>query len=139
MATVAVERVDHLEEAPLETGRLGGGVERRRARVLAGDREMSENEPARLFLQALPDTGAAGTAEVGVDDQALLPIAADVILRLDGWDRGAGEIVAQEARASKMTLAPGISPGLSASWVQATLPPSSTRTSVRLAKPIFST
>lgn len=100
---------------------------------------MPKDEAAGLYPQPLPGPGAAGAAKVGVDDQALLPIAADVVAGADRRDRSAGEVVAQEPSASKMRLAPGISPGLSASWVQATLPSSSTRTRVRLAKPICST
>ena len=46
-AAVGVERVDHLEEAALQPGRLGGGVQGRRARVLAGDREVAEDDPRR--------------------------------------------------------------------------------------------
>ncbi len=77
---VRVERVDHLEEAPLATGGLGGGVESRRARMLAGDREVTENEPPRLGVQLLPVGGASRAAEVGVDDDPLLSLAADVVV-----------------------------------------------------------
>src|SRR5829696_5744961 len=90
--TVGVERADHLEEAPLSAGRLGGGMERRRTRVLAGHGEVAEDETARLLPQASPGPGATGATEVGVDDQPLLPLSAGVIARPDGRDRGAAQV-----------------------------------------------
>jgi len=68
VAAVGVERVDHREERALSASRLGGGVQRRRARVLAGDREVTEDEPARVLAQATPGAGAMRATEVGVDD-----------------------------------------------------------------------
>ena len=76
--------------------------------MLARDREMAEDEPAGTILEPLPGAGAVRTAEVGVDDDPALPLAANMVVGADRRNRGAGEVVAQEASASKMRLAPGI-------------------------------
>ena len=73
VAAVGVERVDHLEEAALGARRLRGGVQRRRARVLAGDREVAEGDPRRAGRDLGPGGGAVRAAEVGVDDQPSSP------------------------------------------------------------------
>ena len=52
VAAVGVERVDELEEGALAAGGLGRGVQRRRARVLAGDREVAEGERRRRWSRA---------------------------------------------------------------------------------------
>src|SRR3954453_16267261 len=53
---VGIERVDHLEEAPLPPCRLGGCVQGRRAWVLAGKREVAERE-ASVALADMPPFG----------------------------------------------------------------------------------
>src|SRR5215218_10549694 len=91
-AAVAVERVDHLEEAPLPAGSLGGRVQSRRAGVLAGNREVAEDEQAGPVAQVRPLGGAARAAEVGVDE-APLPLAVDVVLRSDRRGLGARQAI----------------------------------------------
>src|SRR5689334_5552271 len=59
-APVGVERVDHLEEATLQAGGLGGGVQRRRARMLAGDGEVAEDDRRLAFGDLGPGRGAVG-------------------------------------------------------------------------------
>jgi hypothetical protein len=110
MALVGVDRVDHLEESALGAGRLGGGMQRRRAGALAGKREVAERQPDRTGGDLDPFGGAMRTPEVGVEDR-LLALAANVIAGAEGRDRGAGQ-VRQAPSASKITLAPGASPGL---------------------------
>ena len=89
MATIPVERVDKLEEAALPARRLGGSMQRRRTRVLAGDREVAEDDRCLACAQLDPGGGTVRTAEVGVDDQ-LRTLTAAVVLRAGGWYRGAG-------------------------------------------------
>lgn len=136
MAAVAVERVDHLEEAALQARSLSGGVQGRRARMLAGNGEVTEDDRSLAFADLQPGRGAVGATEIGVDDQ-LGTIAAAMILGPGGRDRGAGQLGRQES-ASKIRLAPGISSGVGDSCTHSTVPSSSTRTSERLAWPTFS-
>jgi len=89
--TVGIERVDHLEEVVLPARRLRGGMKGRRARMLAGDREVAKDQPASALLQMRPSSSAVRAAEVGVDDDPLLPLASDVIVPTDRWDRGTAE------------------------------------------------
>ncbi len=89
MAAILVERVDQIEETPLPPRRLGGGVQGRRTRVLAGDREVTEDDRCLACAQLDPGGGTVRTAEVGVDDQ-LRTLTAAVVLRADGRYRGAG-------------------------------------------------
>jgi hypothetical protein len=131
VAAVLVERIDHLEEAPLLPGGLGGGVQSRRARVLAGDREVAEDDYRLASADLEPSRGAVGAAEVGVDDQ-LRALTAAMVLRSDRGNRSAGQLGRQES-ASKIRLAPGISSGVGDSCTHSTLPSSSMRTSERLA------
>ncbi len=136
VAAVVVERVDHLEEAPLQARGLGGGVQGRRARVLAGNREVTEDDRRLALADLQPGGGTVRTAEVGVDDQ-LRSTAATMIVRSGRRDRGAGQLGRQES-ASKIRLAPGISSGVGDSCTHSTVPCSPTRTSERLAWPTFS-
>jgi hypothetical protein len=94
----------------LRTGGLGGGMQRRGPGALAGKREVAEHQPGRAGGDPGPIRGAMRAAEVGVDDQ-LRPLAANVIVGAEWRDRGAGQ-VSQAPSASKITLAPGASPGL---------------------------
>ena len=137
VAAVGVERVDQLEEATLQPRRLGRGVQRRRARVLAGDGEVAEDDRRPAPSDLGPGGGAVRAAEVGVDDQ-LGPLPPAVILRPSRRDRGAGQFGGQLASASKIRLAPGISSGVGDSCTHSTMPSSSTRTSERLAWPTLS-
>lgn len=136
MAAVFVERVDHLEEAALQAGGLGGCVQGRRARVLAGNREVAEDDRRPAFADLEPGRGAVRTAKVGVDD-LLGTLAAPMVLWAGGRDRGAGQLWRQES-ASKIRLAPGISSGVGDSYTHSTVPSSSTRTSERLLWPLSS-
>lgn len=139
-ATLGIDGVDHLEEAALPPRRLGGGVQRRRPRVLAGDRKVAEDDPCPPLADLPPGAGAVWAGEVGVDDQGLA-LSPRVVLRTDRGDRGAGQVGGQapaDTRASKITLAPGISSGVGDSWTHSTMPSSSIRTSERLAWPTFS-
>lgn len=110
VTAIPVERVDHLKEASLQAGGLGGGVQGGRARVLAGDREVAEDDRRRARADLQPGRGAVRAAEIGVDDQ-LGAGAAPVVVRAGGRDRGAGQLGRQES-ASKIRLAPGISSGV---------------------------
>ncbi len=137
VAAVGVERVDHLEEAALQPGCLGGGVQGGSARVLAGDREVAEDDRRLAPGDLRPGRGAVRTAEVGVDEQLAAP------------SRGGGpparpaaprrwSAQASGPSASKIRLAPGISSGVGDSCTHSTTPSSSIRTSERLAWPVFS-
>lgn len=95
--SVGVKRIDHLEEAPLAASRLGRGVQGWGARVLAGDREVPKDEAAGVFAKPLPVGSAVRAAEVGVDDDPLLPLTANVVVRPNRGDRGTAEI-GHEAR-----------------------------------------
>jgi len=136
VAAVVVERIDQLEEATLEPCGLGCGMQGRRARVLAGNGEMTEDDRCLTRADLRPGGGAVRTAQVGVDDQ-LRPGAAPMIVRSGRRDRGAGQLGRQES-ASKIRLAPGISSGVGDSCTHSTVPSSLTRTSERFAWPTFS-
>lgn len=137
VGAVGVERVDHREEGALQAGRLDRRVQGRGARMLAGNREVAEDDRCLASADLRPSRGAVRATEIGVDDQ-LRPLAAPVILR--PWRRhgGAGQLSGQRLSASKIRLAPGISSGVGDSYTHSTVPSSSTRTSERLAWPIFS-
>lgn len=135
-----VERVDHLEEAPLPACGLGRGMQGGGTRVLAGNREVAEENPRRPFADLLPGGGAVRAGEVGVDDQQLA-LAAYVIVVAGRRDGGAGQLAGQastDASASKIRLAPGISSGVGDSCTHSTVPCSSISTSDRLAWPVAS-
>jgi len=136
VAAVRIKRVDHLEEATLQAGGLGGRVQGRRARVLAGDREVAEDDRRLALADLQPGRGAVRATEVGVDD-LLRAAATPVVLRPGRRDRRASQIRRQES-ASKIRLAPGISSGVGDSWTHSTTPSSSIRTSERLACPTLS-
>jgi hypothetical protein len=68
-AAVGVERVDYLEESALQSRRLSRRVQGGRARMLAGDREVTEDDRRFACADLSPGGSAAGAAEVGVDDQ----------------------------------------------------------------------
>src|SRR3954471_1362414 len=97
---VGVERVDHLEEALLAASRLGGGMQGRRARMLTGNRKVAEDERAGSVAQPWPVGGAARAAEVGVDDDPLLPLVTNVVIRPHRGDLGAPQI-GHEARTER--------------------------------------
>jgi hypothetical protein len=137
VAAVGVKRVDHLEKRSLQARRLSGRVQGGRARVLAGDREVAEDDRRPASGDLSPCRSAVRTAEIGVDDQHR-PFATTVILGPCGRHRGAGQLGGQLLSASKIRLAPGISSGVGDSCTHSTVPSSSTRTSERLAWPIFS-
>ena len=137
---IRVERIDHLKEAALPTGCLGCGVQRRRARVLAGHRKVTEDDAGGTGANLGPSSRAMRTAEIGVNDQELT-FPAHMVIGTKRRYCGAGEVGGQtptEARPSKIRLAPGISSGVGDSCTHATVPPSSIRTSERLAWPNFS-
>ncbi len=104
--------------------------------MLAGDREVAEDDRRLALADLQPGRGAVRAAEVGVDDQ-LGTIATVMVLGAGGRDRGAGQLRGQES-ASKIRLAPGISSGVGDSWTHSTVPSSSIRTSERLAWPTLS-
>jgi hypothetical protein len=52
----------------LAAGRLGGRMERRRPRMLAGYGEVTEDNPDRERADPLPLSGAMRAAKVDVDD-----------------------------------------------------------------------
>ncbi len=132
VAAIGVERVDHLEKRPLQTSGLGGRVQRRRARMLAGDGEVTEDDRRLAGGDLAPSRGAVRATEVGIDDQ-LRPLAPPVVVRTRGRHRGAGQLGGQLLSASKIRLAPGISSGVGDSYAHSTVPSSSTRTRERLA------
>jgi hypothetical protein len=112
--SLGVERIDHLEEVVLPACRLGRRVQRRRPRMLARYREMTEDNTRGTCADLGPDRGAMGTTEIGVDDQQL-SLPACVVGGAGRRDRGAGQVGGQaptDARPSKITLAPGISSGV---------------------------
>jgi hypothetical protein len=88
-STIGEQRVDHLEELPLTSRRLGGGVQDRRARMLAGHRQVAKDEQRWHNADSLPASRTVRAAEIGVDDQ-LLPVATDVIVGPERGDCGAG-------------------------------------------------
>jgi hypothetical protein len=88
-AAIGVEGVDHLEEPPLLSRRLGGGVEARRSRVLAGDRKMAKGDRHLALADLLPSGGAMGTSKIGIDDQRLA-LAAQMVLRTKWGNSSAG-------------------------------------------------
>ena len=92
VAPVREQRVDHLEEPPLQSRRLGGGVQGRRSRVLAPHREVAEDDaPPRGGGDPAPGRGAVRAAEVRVDDQ-VGALAPGVVVGADGRDGGAGQV-----------------------------------------------
>jgi hypothetical protein len=91
VTAVGVERVDQLEEATLPARGLGGGVQSRRAWVLAGDREVTKDDRRFALADLGPGRGAVRAAEVGVDDQ-LRPLSPAVVVRAGRGDRGAGQL-----------------------------------------------
>jgi hypothetical protein len=138
--SIRIERIDHLEEATLHPRGLGGGVQRRRAGVLAGHWEMPEGDLRPPLADLRPGGGAVRTTEVGVDDQRLA-LAPNVIFGADRGDGCAGQLGRQTptvSSASKITFAPGISSGVGDSCTHSIVPPSSTRTSERFACPTLS-
>jgi hypothetical protein len=90
-AAIAVEGVDHLEEPALGARRLSRRVQRRGARVLAGDGKVSEDDPGRPLAYLGPNGGAVWAAEVRVDHQ-LRPLPPHVVVLADGRHGGAGQI-----------------------------------------------
>lgn len=70
MAAVLVQRVDHLEETALQARGLSGCMQRRRARVLAGHGEVTEDDRRLALGDLSPRRGAVRAAEIRVDDQA---------------------------------------------------------------------
>ena len=118
VALVGVDRVDHLQNAPaLERGGLGRGVQRRRARVLAGEREMADARAAagasRIRSQAARSAGRRGR------DRRSPPAPRRGRGRR-APDRRTAALVSSRiasaspsaASASKIRLAPGISSGV---------------------------
>lgn len=136
MAAVLVERVDQLEEAALQARGLGRGVQGGRARVLTGDRKVTEDNCRIAGAKLSPGGGTMRATEVGVDDP-LGTVAAAMIPWTDRRDRGAGQLWRQES-ASKIRLAPGISSGVGDSCTHSTVPSSPIRTSERLLWPLSS-
>lgn len=88
-ATIGVEGVDHLEEPPLPRRCLGGGVKARRSRVLAGHREVPKGNRYLALADLHPSAGTMGASEIGIDDQRLA-LAAQMVVRTEGGNRGAG-------------------------------------------------
>lgn len=91
VAAIGVERVDHLEEVALQAGGLGSGVQGRGALMLAGDREVAEDDGRLAFADLCPGCGTVRTAEVRIDDQ-LRSLSPAMVLRPDRRDRGAGQL-----------------------------------------------
>jgi hypothetical protein len=91
---VGVEGIDHLEEESLAACRLCGRMQSGRARVLARDREVTEDDRRRAARDLVPSGGAVRAAEVGVDDQ-LRAIPPLVVFRPDRRDLGAGQLSGQ--------------------------------------------
>jgi hypothetical protein len=89
VAAALIQRVDHLEEAVLPTGGLGGCVQGRRARVLAGDREVAEDDRRLARADLLPSRGAVRAAQVRIDNQ-LGPGAPSMVVGTGRRDRGSG-------------------------------------------------
>ena len=114
------------------------------ARVAGADREVAEADAQRKRTQAQHELCAPRALEVGVDDdERRAGRPAHVVAGRDGRRRRGAQVAhgggqpaaAGDASASKMRLAPGRSPGESATWLQRTVPSGSTITSARCGKP----
>ena len=113
---VGEQRVVHLPEAPLQAGRLGGAGGGPGARVAGADREVPERDPQRQLAQPQLERGAVRALEVGVDDHEARRLRPPhVIGGADGRERCRAEVAQAACSASKIRLAPGRSPGESAS------------------------
>src|SRR6476646_5560143 len=90
---VAVDRVDEAPERrlPLRRGGLRRRMERRGPWVLAGDREVAEDEPQGQLCRLRPGRRAVRAREVEVEDR-LRPLASNMILGPDRRDAGARQI-----------------------------------------------
>ena len=113
---VGEQRVVHLPEAPLQAGRLGGAGGGPGTRVAGADREVPERDPQRQLAQPQLERGAVRALEVGVDDHEARRLRpSHVIGGADGRERCRAEAAQAAWSASKIRLAPGRSPGESAS------------------------
>ena len=111
-ALVGEQRVVHRPERALQGGRLGRTGRRPGARVRGAHRELPETQTDVQRAQARVERRAVRALVVAVDDDQA-PAPPHVVGVADRRQRGGAE-VAQDS-ASKIRLAPGSTPGFSAS------------------------